>query len=427
VLASGDYAINSNIQITDWISIEGAKTGVPTRLVGGPGAQVTLYYLGAASTSPAHITDIQATNQVVNGAAIYVTGSTVGAMDIDRVYGESTANQGLGIWAIQPAPAAPVVLRDSIGRTTGSNSTAIRLTGGSSSPTLIDARNLVGDARGPSGYGIWLEGGGAAMVVCANLHVELKNSIARSAAGPANDLNSTDGIGMTPCTTTVTSTNSNWRASTGTGEVTSVGDQHSADPLFANAAGGDYHQLPGSPTIDSGVSDAKVGPQDIDREARLQSSAVDIGADEIKAAPDVVLPVGTKLKLTPKAFRPKPSKQSSITSAKKKAKPKGTKVTYTLSEAASVAFTVERKTSGRKKGKKCIAGRKKGKKCSLYKAVKGSFSRPGVAGANAAFKFTGFINGKALKPGSYRLVGTPTDGSGNKGKPFRAAFTILKP
>jgi hypothetical protein len=37
------------------------------------------------------------------------------------------------------------------------------------------------------------------------------------------------------------------------------------------------------------------------------------------------------------------------------------------------------------------------------------------------------VNGKSLKPGSYRLVATPTDAAGNTGAAFLGAFTILKP
>jgi hypothetical protein len=424
VLAGGNYAIDSNTQITKWISIEGAKTGVPTRLIGGPATAATLYYTGAASTEPAHITDVQATNQKINGAAIYVNGSSTGAMDLDRVYGETSGNNSVGIWAIQSSSTGLVSLRDSVGRSTGSNSLAVRVTGPTSGSGSADLRNVVGDARGTSGSGISLEGGQIPMFLCANLVVTMKNSYARSAAGPASDLNAVSGVGGgPPCTTTVNSTNSNWRSSTGTAIINSSGDQHSVDALFVDAAAGDYHQLAASPTIDAGVADAKNGPQDIDREARAQGKAPDIGADEFNS--DVVAPVGSKLKLTPKSFRPKSGKSASIAAAKKK-KPKGTKVTFTLSEAATVTFTVERKASGRKKGSKCVAKRKTGKKCTIYKALKGSFARPGVAGANAAFKFTGHLNGKALKPGSYRLVGTPTDAAGNVGAAFRASFSILK-
>jgi hypothetical protein len=113
--------------------------------------------------------------------------------------------------------------------------------------------------------------------------------------------------------------------------------------------------------------------------------------------------------------------------AKKKA-PVGTKVSFSLSEASSVKFTVQRKTKGRKVGHKCKtkthANRKK-KSCTLWKAVKGSFTIKGKPGKNT-FTFTGRIGGKSLKPASYRLNGTATDPSKNASVPKRKGFKIVK-
>jgi hypothetical protein len=94
-----------------------------------------------------------------------------------------------------------------------------------------------------------------------------------------------------------------------------------------------------------------------------------------------------------------------VLSAKKKA-PVSTTVTYSLSAAATVAFSVERKLVGRKVGKRCVkktranAGKKK---CPRYKKVKGGFPHSGAAGQNR-FKFSGRLK-KALPPGAYRLTG----------------------
>jgi hypothetical protein len=55
--------------------------------------------------------------------------------------------------------------------------------------------------------------------------------------------------------------------------------------------------------------------------------------------------------------------------------------------------------------------------------MKGSFSRNGVAGANQ-FHWNGRLKGKALKPGSYRLIATV--GSGLTANSRRAGFKIKK-
>ncbi|HEX5908970.1 MAG TPA: hypothetical protein VFY44_00665, partial [Thermoleophilaceae bacterium] len=104
------------------------------------------------------------------------------------------------------------------------------------------------------------------------------------------------------------------------------------------------------------------------------------------------------------------------------------KVSFNLSEAASVRFTVERKTSGRRVSGKCKARTRKNRKkakCDLWKKVTGSFTVPGKAGANS-FTFRGRIGGKALSKGDYRLTGTATDAARNVSVPTKKTFKIVK-
>jgi hypothetical protein len=113
---------------------------------------------------------------------------------------------------------------------------------------------------------------------------------------------------------------------------------------------------------------------------------------------------------------------------KKKHYPTGTKVSYSLSEAASVKFTVQRKTSGRKVSGKCKAKTKKNRfkpKCTLWKSVRGSFTVSGKAGKNS-FTFRGRIGGRKLRAGSYRLSGVATDPSKNASVPKRKGFRIVR-
>lgn len=85
----------------------------------------------------------------------------------------------------------------------------------------------------------------------------------------------------------------------------------------------------------------------------------------------------------------------------------GTRVSYTLNVAATVRFTIERAGRGR------------------FVRVGGSFSRSRAAGADR-FTFTGRVARRALKPGRYRLVATPT-AKGRTGAPIRALFGIVRP
>ena len=116
------------------------------------------------------------------------------------------------------------------------------------------------------------------------------------------------------------------------------------------------------------------------------------------------------------------------TAQRKKKAPIGTKVGFTLSEASSVKFTVQRKTSGRRVKGKCktaTRGNRSKAKCTLWKNVAGSFTVRGKAGKNT-FTFRGRMGGKALKAGSYRLNGTATDPSRNASPPKQKAFTIVR-
>ncbi len=77
------------------------------------------------------------------------------------------------------------------------------------------------------------------------------------------------------------------------GSFTNQGNNINVDPLFANAAIGNYHLSAASPCIDSGSSSAPSLPStDIDGDARIIYAAVDIGADEYiydDTAPDTTI------------------------------------------------------------------------------------------------------------------------------------------
>jgi len=87
----------------------------------------------------------------------------------------------------------------------------------------------------------------------------------------------------------------------------------------------------------------------------------------------------------------------------------GSKVTYRLSENATVAATVKRI----------------GKKRRLKKAGK-SFSLTAKAGKNSFF-FSGRLKNKTLKPGRYKLLLSARDAQGNKSKkPAAARFKVVR-
>jgi virginiamycin B lyase len=93
-----------------------------------------------------------------------------------------------------------------------------------------------------------------------------------------------------------------------------------------------------------------------------------------------------------------------------------------LSEAASLRLSIEKRTYGKRKGKKCLAAKKgrKGKRCVRYVKVR-SLRKAGKAGANT------MSMGKKLKPARYRVSLVAVDKAGNRSATARKGFTVHKP
>jgi hypothetical protein len=88
-------------------------------------------------------------------------------------------------------------------------------------------------------------------------------------------------------------------------------------------------------------------------------------------------------------------------------------ISYTLSEAATVSFLLEKKVAGRRVGGKCVkqsAKNRSHKRCARFKPIGAKFAGSGKNGANQVT----LPNGKKLRPGTYRLTMTAIDVAGNK-------------
>ena len=85
-------------------------------------------------------------------------------------------------------------------------------------------------------------------------------------------------------------------------------------------------------------------------------------------------------------------------------------VRFTLSVGATVTFAVERAVPGRLSQGRCTAPTRSDRhhrRCTRSVVLRGTTVIAGGAGTDA-FTFTGKIGGRALIPGSYRLLATPT-------------------
>jgi len=105
----------------------------------------------------------------------------------------------------------------------------------------------------------------------------------------------------------------------------------------------------------------------------------------------------------------------------------GGKILYSLSEGATVAFKLEKATTGRKVRGRCVRKTRRNRRrrhCTIMKTLNASFAAPGNVGANqlALPRF----RGRKLGPGRYRLTMTVKDATGNAASTTKR-FTIKKP
>ncbi len=108
---------------------------------------------------------------------------------------------------------------------------------------------------------------------------------------------------------------------------------------------------------------------------------------------------------------------------------KGTTFRFTLSEAATVRFAIQRAKPGRKLKGKCVKPRRALRfrpRCVRGYTTLGALNRAGVAGRNA-ISFDGKLARRKLGAGAYRPVVTATDAAGNISAAKRVSFTVSKP
>jgi hypothetical protein len=113
-------------------------------------------------------------------------------------------------------------------------------------------------------------------VIATPASADLLNVIAR---GEANDLLAVADPFCPGATGTITAKTSNFRPDASPSFVDGGGNQ-STDPLFADAAAGNFAQLPGSPTIDAGTAADDIGTLDLAGVSRVLDGVPDIGAFE---------------------------------------------------------------------------------------------------------------------------------------------------
>jgi len=140
--------------------------------------------------------------------------------------------------------------------------------------------------------------------------------------------------------------------------------------------------------------------------------------------PDKIAPAITALRLSSTTFRAAPSGAPFRAAAVRV----GAFVSFTLSEPGTVRFTIDRSTTGRTVKGRCVKtsrSNRSRRSCRRWVAVKGSFTVPGKRGANR-IELRGRLDGRSLKPGSYRLAARETDRAANRSRIRRTAFRIVR-
>jgi hypothetical protein len=208
--------------------------------------------------------------------------------------------------------------------------------------------------------------------------------------------------------------------------VSNVGDARFVDPT-----GGDYRLLPGSPLLDTGDPATAQG-LDLDGNPLVAdgngdgTARRDLGAFELPPAPsggqppaaegqqgggggqaqlpalDTQAPLIGSFRATPSLFAV--ARAGTPLAART---PRGTRLRYTLSEAAKVTLKIQRALAGRP---------------TRYRTI-GTLSRTGARGANST-RFSGRLRKRALRPGRYRVRITATDTAGNRSARRTTRFRI---
>jgi hypothetical protein len=266
------------------------------------------------------------------------------------------------------------------------------------------------------------------------------------APDPKNDtiaINAAGGMDLNASQrSTITMHNSDYASKTGAGTVTDAGGHVTSRPLFVNAAGRDFHELVGSPTIDAGLNEEANGPFDFDGNPRRQGASTDIGAFEFprptpkpqpqpqpkgNTPPPVTTPIAPVVGSPAQSHR-RWREGGKLAQISRRRPPVGTTFTFTLNEPASVTLSFIQQGGGRRVRGACVPQTR----ANLHKPAckrtltRGTLTLPGHAGTDVV-AFQGRISSsKRLPTGSYTLSITATNSAGARSAPASLNFAIVR-
>lgn len=448
---AGAVPYDTTVTVPSGITLHGASTStLPVIYVAPPAGKAGVLVQGAIRDVAIEST---ASDASFRAALTVDQGTTAERV---RVHAAASANSA----SIQDACAvhAGAKLLDSVclGTSSPAQGSVIAVEAFGESPATTTLRNVtaISTSKGSSSYGIAAQANAVAIDSIIQLHVT--NTIARGTSSDLVAVASTlDPVGgMAPIASAqVTIDHSNWKTErvdagdgTAAGIYTSGGGNQSGasapEPLFANAATGDFHELDGSPTIDTGADDPASGTLALDGAARTIGLRTDMGAYESAyVAPPAPTPTPAPTATPAPTPSPGPGgsdlstftrdlippKLSALLIGSSLKRSKSSAIYFTLSEPATVTLAFGQPTTGRTVSGTCVKATTKNrtkKHCTLAN-VKGTLTVNGTAGANSvSFKGGKTSARKALALGKYTLTATAVDPAGNRGVPASRTFRL---
>jgi hypothetical protein len=258
IVGPGTYAVETKITAPVALSIHGAVGQARPRIVGAS----TVTPLESFATL--HVSDLRIESTDSDLGSLFVVGDGSTFTRLQLLATRTDDGSGLAL-----RPGTTFILRDSLLIASGGMfSGAVFIQGVATG--LATIRNVTAIASGSESTGI------AVTVVnpSATVTVDVRNVIAVAA---------TDFSAAAPSGAVVFNVSySNFDSASGI--TAGVGNQ-SAAPVFVDLAAEDYHQAPGSPTIDAGVDDPQNGSSDLDGNPRPTGPVPDIGAYEYQPPP----------------------------------------------------------------------------------------------------------------------------------------------
>jgi virginiamycin B lyase len=143
---------------------------------------------------------------------------------------------------------------------------------------------------------------------------------------------------------------------------------------------------------------------------------------------DAVAPTLTGIAMSARRFRVGPARTAVAAGrTRPRRPPRGTTVTWRLSEAALTRLRIERRSTGRRLRGRCVAPSRRlrrARRCVRWRRA-GTLTRRRGAGLQR-LRWSGRIGTRALRPGRYRIVLSAVDTAGNRSRTRTLTFRIVR-